>query len=314
MLYIAVGVLLAIACFNIANLLIARAASRRQEIAIRTSLGAARGALVRQLLVESMLLALAGGALGIVLARWSLDALVAFAPPQLLGVPEVTLDARVLLYVAGLSVLTGLVAGLAPSVIVARRSIVASLHASNSRVTHSPRIRQALVVGQVAMTVVLLCGAALLVRTVIALTSVNHGFEQQGLLTMQVSLPGTRYPIERQVAFQQELLTTIRALPGVDSAAGASGLPVIGAPRAGTSFHRLSTPVVPRHAAVERHYPGRHTGIFPDAAYSRASRTRIYARRRCESDAGIHRQPGVRRPISSERGPAWRVAHGAHAG
>ena len=245
LLYIAVGVLLAIACFNIANLLIARAASRRQEIAIRTSLGAARGALVRQLLVESMLLALAGGALGIALARWSLDALVAFAPPRLLGVPEVTLDARVLLYVAGLSVLTGLVAGLAPSVIVARRSIVASLHASSSRVTHSPRIRQALVVGQVAMTVVLLCGAALLVRTVIALTSVNHGFEQQGLLTMQVSLPGTRYPIERQVAFQQELLTTIRALPGVDSAAGASGLPVIGAPRAGTSFHRLSTPVVP---------------------------------------------------------------------
>src|SRR5687767_507960 len=244
-LYIAVGVLLAIACFNIANLLIARAASRRQEIAIRTSLGAARGAIVRQLIVESMLLALVGGALGILLARLSLDALVAFAPPRLLGVPEVTLDARVLLYVVGLSVLTGLVAGLAPSVIVARRSIVESLHAGTSRVTQSPRIRQLLVVGQVAMTVVLLCGAALLVRTVVALTSVNHGFEQQGLLTMQVSLPGTRYPIERQVAFQQELLTTIRALPGVDSAAGASGLPVIGAPRAGTSFHRLSTPVVP---------------------------------------------------------------------
>ena len=129
-LYMAVGVLLAIACFNIANLLIARAASRRQEIAIRTSLGAARGTVVRQLLVESMLLALLGGALGIVLARLSLDALVAFAPPQLLGVSEVTIDTRVLLYVAGLSVLTGMVAGFAPSVIVARRSIVESLHAS----------------------------------------------------------------------------------------------------------------------------------------------------------------------------------------
>jgi putative ABC transport system permease protein len=245
-LYIAVGVLLAIACFNIANLLIARAASRRQEIAIRTSLGAERGAIVRQLLVESMLLALAGGALGIVLARSSLDALVAFAPPALLRGQELTIDARVLLYVAGLSVLTGLVAGLAPSVIVARRSIAASLHASTSRVTHSPRIRQFLVVGQVAMTVVLLCGAALLVRTVTALTSANHGFEQRGLLTMQVSLPGTRYPIERQVAFQQELLTAIRELPGVDSAGAASGLPVIGAPRAGTRFHRLSTPTVPR--------------------------------------------------------------------
>ena len=244
-LYIAVGVLLAIACFNIANLLIARAASRRQEIAIRTSLGAGRGAIVRQLLVESMLLALGGGALGIVLARSSLDALVAFAPPALLRGQELTIDARVLLYVAALSVLTGLVAGLAPSVIVARRPIVKSLHASNSRVTHSPRIRQLLVVGQVAMTVVLLCGAALLVRTVTALTSANHGFEQQGLLTMQVALPGTRYPIERQVAFQQELLATIRELPGVDSAGAASGLPVIGAPRAGTRFHRYSTPVVP---------------------------------------------------------------------
>ena len=244
-LYIAVGVLLAIACFNIANLLIARAASRRQEIAIRTSLGAERGSIVRQLLVESMLLALAGGTLGIVLARSSLDALVAFAPPALLGGQELTIDARVLLYVAGLSVLTGLVAGLAPSVIVARRPIVESLHAGTSRVTHSPRIRQLLVVGQVAMTVVLLCGAALLVRTVNALTSVHHGFEQQGLLTMQVSLPGTRYPIERQVAFQQELLTTIRELPGVDSAGAAGSLPVIGAPRAGTRFHRYSTPIVP---------------------------------------------------------------------
>jgi predicted permease len=244
-LYIAVGVLLAIACFNIANLLIARAASRRQEIAVRTSLGAAHGAIVRQMLVESMLLAIMGGTLGIVLARSSLDALVAFAPPRLLGVPEVTIDARVLLYVAGLSVLTGLVCGLAPSTIVVRRSIVESLHAGTSRVTHSPRIRQWLVVGQVAMTVVLLCGAALLVRTVIELTGVNHGFQQQGLLTMIVDLPGTRYPIERQVTFQHELLTTIRALPGVDSAGAANGLPVIGPPRAGTSFHRLSTPVPP---------------------------------------------------------------------
>jgi putative ABC transport system permease protein len=244
-LYIAVGVLLAIACLNIANLLIARAASRRQEIAIRASLGAARGAIIRQLLVESTLLALVGGALGIVLARSSLDALVAISPPNLLRVPELVIDSRVLLYVAGLSVLTGLTAGLAPSAVVARRSLVESLHASSSRVTHSPRIRQALVVGQVAMTVVLLCGAALLARTVIALTTVSHGFEQRGLLTVQFALPGARYPIERAVVFHRDLLTTIRALPGVESAGGGDNLPVIGAPRAGTSFHRLSTPVVP---------------------------------------------------------------------
>jgi predicted permease len=226
--------------------LIARAAARRQEIAVRTSLGAARGAIVRQMVVESMLLALAGGALAIVLARWSLDALVAFAPPRLLGVPGVTIDGRVLVYVAGLSLLTGLIAGLAPSAIVARRSILQSLHAGTSRVTYSPRIRQMLVVAQVAMTVVLLCGAALLVRTVMSLTSASHGFDRQGLLTMQVSLPATRYPMDRQVAFQQELLMSIRQLPGVESAGAASGLPVIGAPRAGTRFHRLSTPIVPR--------------------------------------------------------------------
>ena len=129
------------------------------------------------------------------------------------------------------------------------------------------------------MTVVLLCGAALLVRTVIALTSVNHGFEQQGLLTMQVSLPGTRYPIERQVAFQQELLTTIRALPGV--AFGSSGKRTAG-DRRSAGRHVVSSALNTGGsalAAAERHYPGRHTGIFPDAAYSRASRTRIHARR-----------------------------------
>ena len=313
-LYIAVGVLLAIACFNIANLLIARAASRRQEIAIRTSLGAARGAIVRQLLVESMLLALAGGALGIVLARSSLDALVAFAPPRLLGVPEVTIDTRVLLYVAGLSVLTGLVAGLAPSVIVARRSIVESLHASTSRVTHSPRIRQALVVGQVAMTVVLLCGAALLVRTVMALTSVNHGFEQRGLLTMQVALPGTRYPIERSGRVST-------GAPDGDSRAARSGFGSWGKRSAGDrrsagrhAFHRLSTPVVPRSqrpsATIRVVTPG----------YFRTLRIPVLRGREFTHADDANPAPGfivnqafVDRYLA-ERGPASRIAHGEHAG
>ena len=241
-LYIAVGVLLSIACFNIANLLLARAASRRHEIAVRTSLGAGRLAIVRQLLVESVLLALAGGALGIALARWSLDALLAFAPPDLLGVSELTIDARVLLYTVGLSLMTGVIAGLAPAATVARRSIVASLRTSNSRVTQSPRIRQALVVGQVAMTVVLLCGAGLLARTVMALNNVNNGFDKYGLVTMEVGLPGARYPAERRVAFYRDALASIEALPGVESAAASNSLPVIGSPRAGSWFHRRGTP------------------------------------------------------------------------
>ena len=245
-LYLAVAVLLAIACFNIANLLIARAASRRQEIAVRTSLGAGRGAIVRQLLVESLMLALAGGALGIGLARWTLDALLAFAPASLLGVSELRIDTRVLMYVAGLSLLTGLAAGLVPSFIIARRSVLSSLSANNSRVTHSPRVRQALVIGQVAMTVVLLCGAGLLVRTVVALNNVSHGFEPRGLVTMRVALSPTRYPGERSAAFFRGAIDAIRELPGVDSAAAATSLPVVGTSRAGTSFHRRGTPIVPR--------------------------------------------------------------------
>jgi putative ABC transport system permease protein len=245
-LYLAVGVLLAIACFNIANLLIARAASRRQEIAVRTSLGAGRGAIVRQLLVESVMLAAVGGALGIGLAHWTLDALVAFAPAGGLGVPELRIDTRVLMYVAGLSLLTGLAAGLVPSFIVARQSVVSSLSANNSRVTHSPRLRQVLVIAQVAMTVVLLCGAGLLVRTVMALNNVSHGFQAHGLVTMRIVLSPNRYPGERTAAFFRQALDAIRQLPGVESAAAGTSLPVVGGPRAGTRFHVRSTPVVPR--------------------------------------------------------------------
>ena len=168
-LYAAVGVLLSIACFNVANLLLARAASRRREIAIRTSLGAGRLAIVRQLLVESLLLAAAGGALGILLARGSLDALMALAPADLLRVPALPVDRRVLLYALGLSALTGLIVGLVPALLVARRSVVSALRTSAAGVAHSPRLRQTLVVCQVAMTVILLCGAGLLVRTIVAL-------------------------------------------------------------------------------------------------------------------------------------------------
>lgn len=244
-LYGAVGVLLSIACFNVANLLLARAASRRREIAIRTSLGAGRLTVVRQLLVESLLLATAGGALGIALARWSLDALLAFAPADLLRVPELSVDLRVLLYTLGLTMLTGLIVGMVPAVLVARQSIVMSIRAGGSSVTHAPRIRQALVVCQVAMTVLLLCGAGLLLRTAIALNTSSSGFDKQDVLTMEVGLPAARYTPERRTAFYGELVTALRALPGVESAAAANSLAVIGSPRGGTVFHRLGTPELP---------------------------------------------------------------------
>jgi putative ABC transport system permease protein len=241
-LYAAVGVLLSIACCNVANLLLARASSRRREIAIRTSLGAGRAAIVRQLLVESLLLAAIGGALGIALARWSVGAVLAFAPPDLLRVPALSVDRRIFVYAFALSILTGLIVGLMPALLVARRSIVASLRTGGGSGSQSTRLRQAFVIGQVAMTVVLLCGAGLLVRTVRALNGTDSGFDREGLLTMEVALPSARYPPARRPAFVRDAVAGLRALPGVESAAAANSLPVVGSPRGGTVFHRLGTP------------------------------------------------------------------------
>jgi putative ABC transport system permease protein len=254
-LYGAVAVLLAIACFNVANLLLARSASHRREIAIRTSLGAGRIAIIRQWLVESLMLAVLGGALGIALARLSLDALMAFAPADLLRVPELFVDRRVLLYALGLSLVTGVIVGIVPAVLAARQSIVESIRSGGTSVTHSPRIRQALVVCQVAMTVVLLSGAGLLVRTVIALNATDNGFDKQDVVTMEVGLPPVRYPAARRTAFFHDILSAIRALPGVESAAAGNSLAVIGTPRGGSWFHRLGTPELPtneRPAALIR--------------------------------------------------------------
>jgi putative ABC transport system permease protein len=244
-LYGAVAVLLAIACFNVANLLLARGASRRREIAIRTSLGAGRVAIVRQLLVESLLLAAIGGVLGVALARLSLDALVVFAPPNLLRVPELFVDRRVLMYALGLSILTGIVVGIVPAIVVASQSMIQSIRSGGLTVTHSPRIRQALVICQVAMTVVLLCGAGLMVRTILALNATKNGFDKQNVLTMDVVLPGARYNADRRVSFYRDTVGAIRALPGVESAAAANSLAVIGSPRGGSWFHRLGTPELP---------------------------------------------------------------------
>jgi predicted lysophospholipase L1 biosynthesis ABC-type transport system permease subunit len=181
-LYAAVGVLLSIACFNVVNLLLARSASRRREIAIRSSLGAGAAAIVQQEVIESLVLAVTGGLLGVALARFSLDALMAFAPPDLLRVPELVVDWRVLGYAVGLSLLSGVLVGVVPAAVAARQSIVAALRAGGRGVAHSPRIRQVLVVCQVAMTVILLCGAGLLARTMLALNGADNGVDKHDVL------------------------------------------------------------------------------------------------------------------------------------
>ena len=244
-LYAAVAVLLLIACVNVANLLLVRGSMRGREIAVRTSLGAGRASIIRQLLVESLLLAVAGGVLGIALAHWSLDALAAFAPPDLLRVPQLTVDSRVLLYALVTSVVTGLVCGVVPAVLAGARPIALTLRAGGARVTHAPRLRLALVVTQVAMTVILLCGAGLLSRTLFALSSLDDGFDKRDVLTMEVSVSPRRYNDEQRVELYRQALGQFRAIPGVEAAAGANSLPIIGSPRGGTIFHRRGTPVLP---------------------------------------------------------------------
>src|ERR671935_1825407 len=244
-LFAGVGVLLAIACFNVANMLLARSASRQREIAIRASLGAGRWAIARSLLVESLLLAGVGGAVGLGLARWSLDALLAVAPTNLLGVSELFIDRRVLIYAFGLSLATGAIGGLASTILFARRSMADALRTRGSKTGHAPRVRQALVVLQVAMTVVLLCGAGVLVRTLLALDRAHMGFDPHDVLTMNVAVSPARYTAERCREFYREAVARVRALPGVEAAAAGISLPMIGSPRGGTRFHELGTPERP---------------------------------------------------------------------
>ncbi len=246
-LFAGVGVLLAIACFNVSSMLLARSASRQREIAIRASLGAGRWAIARSVLVESLLLAGAGGALGLGLARWSLAALPAVVPGNLLGVSDLFIDGRVLIYAFGLSLATGAIAGLAPTILFARRSMADALRTRGSKAGHAPRVRQALVVVQVAMTVVLLCGAGVLVRTLIALDRAPMGFDAHDVLTMRVAISPARYPDERARDFYREAVARLRALPGVEFAAAGISTPMVGAPRGGTSFHELGTPTPPRN-------------------------------------------------------------------
>src|SRR5205085_2712856 len=148
--------------------------------------------------------AMYGGALGVGLARGSLDALLAVAPTTLLGLSELFIDRRVLMYAFGLSLATGVIAGVAPTMLFARRSMADALRTRGSKGGHTPRIRQALVVAQVAMTVVLLCGAGVLVRTLIVLNRANVGFDARDMLTMRVAISPGRYPDERPRDFFRE--------------------------------------------------------------------------------------------------------------
>jgi putative ABC transport system permease protein len=227
----AVGVVLLIACANVASLLLSRALSRRKEIAVRAALGAQRSALIRQLLTESVLLAFLGGVLGLALS-WAATRYFATLGnnnlPQ--GVP-ITMDARVLLFMLAISVLTGILFGIFPALQLSRTNVNQTLRDEGRGSTGGHRrvqLRGLLVVGQVALSLLLLIGAGLLVRSFSRLLSVDPGFDPQNVLTMNVSLPTVKYAdAQKQIAFFDDLSRRISALPGVRSTAISAALPLV---------------------------------------------------------------------------------------
>ncbi len=226
----AVGVVLLIACANGANLLLARATARRREMAVRRALGAGRGRLVRQLLTESTLLALAAGIVGVVLAGSGLQALLAVWPHALPRTPEIALDAQVLAFSLGLAVVTGVAFGLLPAWRASAPGIEQSLREDAPGATGGRRrLQSTLVVSEVTLALVLLVGAGLLVRSFIRLNNVNPGFDTRDVLAARIRLTPARYPAgAQQSLFFENMLATLQAHPGVQSASLASTLPLSG--------------------------------------------------------------------------------------
>src|ERR1044071_7697041 len=223
----AVGFVLLIACANIANLLLARATARRKEMAIRTAVGASRWRIARQLLTESVLLSLIGGAIGLILARWGVDLILYVSPDAIPRSREIGLDWTVLAFTIGVSFLTGILFGLIPAIQAGEVDVHETLKESGRGTTGLQWLRSALVVVEVATTLVLLISAGLLIRSFYLLQKVNPGFSDEQLTTFSISLPQKKYASEElRQSFYKRLLENIRALPGVESAAAASGLPL----------------------------------------------------------------------------------------
>ena len=226
----AVGLVLLIACANVANLQLARATARKREIAIRAALGASRWRLAGQLLTESLILAIVGGAAGLLLAAWGLDLLVKYGPPDVPRLQEVRLDSAVLGFTVAVSVITGVVFGLIPALQASRSGPGGALKEGAFGSTDAggrSRMRSGLIVAEVALSLMLLIGAGLLINTFIRLLKTDAGFEPRGVLALDIPLSRTKYPKpEQQLAAFQQLLEQMKAVPGVRDISVVSNVPL----------------------------------------------------------------------------------------
>jgi predicted permease len=228
----AVGFVLLIACANVANLLSARSTARQKELAIRAAVGAGRMRLMRQLLTESLLLALAGGAAGLLLARWLVKLLVALSPEWIARIKETNVDGRALGFTCGAVVLTGLLAGILPALQASRADVNETLKSQSSRIGQSGarRLAPALIIAELALAMVLLVGAGLMIKSFLRLLAVPKGFNPDGVLTAVLSPSVARYPFQspRRDAYFRDALARVQALPGIRSAGLASLTPLEG--------------------------------------------------------------------------------------
>lgn len=217
----ATALLLLIACANIANLQLARATSRRREIALRAALGAGRGRIARQWMIESLALAVAGGGLGVLAAYWMLDALISLAPADIPRIETVEINPPALLFTCGLTMMAAFVCGLAPALIASKVSLAEALN-SGGKIggeRRGKRLRGALVVAQIAVTLALLIGAGLISRSLLNLQRIDPGFDQRNAMTFQLQLRGGKYPdVEKTRDYFQQLLERIESQPGVVAA------------------------------------------------------------------------------------------------
>jgi putative ABC transport system permease protein len=226
-LFAAVGFVLLIACANIANLLLARASARQKEMAIRAAMGAGRWRIARQLLTESVLLSLIGGALGLLLARWGIELILYISPNAIPRSREIGLDWRVLAFTIGVAFLTGILFGLVPALQAGVVDVNETLKETGRGATRRHWLRSSLVVVEVATTLVLLIGAGLMIRSFHRLQSVDPGFSYEHLTSFTISLPQKKYStVDQRAQFFKRLLENVRGLPGVEASGAASGLPL----------------------------------------------------------------------------------------